>query len=130
MQEEILKKVSSTVEEVIKTVSNTVLSKVKLVTDNLVDILKFLFVGKGILQIGVGIVVGFIIMQLNFIIVNDILAPIINKFINHEADKKELKEYKAVVMGIHFPAGRLIVDLLKVLIVGFIIYSVYNIKLI
>jgi large-conductance mechanosensitive channel len=129
MQEEILKKVSSTVEDVIKTVKDTVLSKAQLVNENLVDILKFLFVGKGIIQIGVGIVVGFIIMQLNFIIVDDILAPIINKFINREADKKELEEYKVVVMGVHFPVGRLIADLLKVLIVGFIIYSVYNVKL-
>jgi large-conductance mechanosensitive channel len=129
MQEEILKKISSTVEDVVKIVKDTVLTKVQLVNENLVDIVKFLFVGKGIIQIGVGIVVGFILMKLNCILVDDLIAPFINKAVNHEADKQELEQYKKEIVGIHFPVGRLIVDVLKVVIIGSIIYSAYNIKL-
>ena len=91
-----------------------------------------MLIGRGILEVAVGIVVGFIIMQLNAILVDDVVAPIIYRFIdpkpNEPNNNATLDDFKYPIYGVKFPLGRMIVNLLKVLIIGSILYNIYFMK--
>lgn len=118
---DITKTFVDTVKEVFKTTTN----KIPNLDIQLADLTRFMFIEKGILQISIGIIVGFIIMQLTFLLVDDLISPIIYRFFNDPNKTMELKHYNKVIFGVNFHIGKIINDLLKVSISGYVIYTLY-----
>ena len=105
--------------------SSLIRSKFQALNENIVSIMKFFFIGKGVIEIAVGIVVGFLIMQINNIFVEDLMAPFIYRYLDNNQEGK-LEDYRVIINGVNMPVGKLIVDVLKVVLVGSMIFGVYN----
>ena len=117
-------KLTSIGNQILDSMKDAASSKINTLGNNMVEILKFLVIGKGMIQIGLGIVVGFIIMQMNVLVVEGLLSPIISRVIENKTNN--LEDYRMVVMGVDFPVGKIIVDLLKIIIVGGMVYGIYT----
>jgi hypothetical protein len=132
MQEGILKKVNEYASGFVNSITNTVKTNIESFINSILNVVKFMLIGRGILEVAIGIVVGFIIMQLNAILVDDVVAPIIYRFIdpkpNEPNNNATLDDFKYSIYGVKFPLGRTIVNLLKVIIIGSILYNIYFMK--
>jgi large-conductance mechanosensitive channel len=125
IKNDVTKKLVSYVDDIFNSTSSLIRSKFQALNENIISIIKFFFIGKGIIEIAVGIVVGFLIMQINNIFVEDLMAPFIYRYLDNNQEGK-LEDYRVIINGVNMPVGKLIVDVLKVVLVGSIIFGVYN----
>ena len=113
--------------DLINSKSNTYVMKVINSTKNeLINILKYLFIEKGIITVAVSFIIATQTNSLATMLIDNILAPIIIRVIEifEKRPISELQNYEFKYLGVKIKIGVIIINLLKFVFIIIIIYYI------